>query len=168
MISQRPQSFDEPYIEFWLNICMKHRSENNQVDQKGLAPGISQDLPKTWSCPEAKQDISWTVGKELQCNNLGSEENPAEIALESCISDRPEEVMCLSAAWSLSPEPLPCPSLSSGGKANAVCCGILRGNLFSMHTRSVTQCIHVRGLNFMSFVGSLVLWSTGKSSNIII
>lgn len=120
MISQRPQLFDEPYIEFWLNICMKHRSEYNQVNQKGLAPGISQDLPKTWSCPEAKQDISWTGGKELQCNNLGSEENPAEIALESCISDRPEEVMCLSAAWSLSPEPLPCPSLSRGGKRELI------------------------------------------------
>lgn len=32
----------------------------------------------------------------------------------------------------------------------------------------MTQCIHVQGLNFLSFVGSLVLWSTGKSSNIII
>lgn len=72
MVSQRPQSFDEPYIQFWLNICMKHSPENNQVNQKGLAPGVAQDLPKNWRFPEAKQDISWTGGKELQCNNLGS------------------------------------------------------------------------------------------------
>lgn len=51
---------------------MKHSPENNQVNQKGLAPGVAQDLPKNWRFPEAKQDISWTGGKELQCNNLGS------------------------------------------------------------------------------------------------
>lgn len=44
--------------------------------------------------------------------------------------------MCLSAAWSLRSESLTCPSLSSGGKASAGCCGIRRGWLFSMHTRS--------------------------------
>lgn len=136
LLSQWPQPLMSPaFSSGWKTACSAAQ-RTTQLYQEDLAPRVVQDLHKNWRCPEAKQDISWTGGKELQCDNLGLGENPAEIALESCISDRLEELMCLSAAWSLRSEPLTCPSLSSGGKASAGCCGIRRGWLFSIHTRS--------------------------------
>lgn len=47
--------------------------------------------------------------------------------------------------------------------------GTLKGNHFQhVQNLTVTQCTRVQGLGFLSFVGSLVFWSVGKTNNSII